>query len=185
MPWYIPLVIFLARVCDVSLGTLRTLLMITGHRMLAVVLGVGEVTIWVFAVGGVVKYLSYPFAVVGYAGGFGVGILVGMMLEEKLALGYRMVRVISNQTDINVSSLLRAEGYRVTRVDGSGMSAPVEIAFTVIRRTQLSHIRQLMKEIAPAAFVSVERVEVAHLAQAVATDSRFNNSLLGRIVVRK
>ncbi len=185
MPWYIPILIFLARVCDVSLGTLRTLLMITGHRVLAVVLGVAEVTIWIFAVGGVVNYLSYPMAVVGYAGGFGVGVLAGMMLEEKLALGYRIVRVISNLQAVDISSLLRAEGYRATRVDGSGMSGPVEIAFMVIRRKQLSHVRKLLKDHAPEAFYSIERVDAAQSAQAVTMDSRFSKSLLGRIVVRK
>jgi uncharacterized protein YebE (UPF0316 family) len=185
MPWFIPILIFLARVCDVSLGTLRTILMITGHRALSVVLGVAEVTIWILAVGGVMKYLSHPLAVVAFAAGFGAGVLVGMLLEEKLALGYRMVRVISNVADVDVSSMLRAEGYRVTRVDGSGMWGSVEIAFTVIRRKQLSHVRKLMKEHAPLAFLSVERVDSAESGQVVATDSRFGKSLLERIVVRK
>lgn len=185
MPWFIPVLIFLARVCDVSLGTVRTILMITGLRTLAVVLGVAEVTIWVLAIGGVMKYLSHPLAVVAYASGFGAGVLIGMLIEEKLALGYRIVRVISNLADIEVSSLLRAEGYRVTRVDGSGMSGPVEIAFTVIRRKQLSHVRKLMKDHAPEAFLSVERVDASQGGQAVASDSRFGKSLLERIVVRK
>lgn len=185
MPWYIPILIFFARVFDVSLGTLRTILMITGHRSLAVVLGVAEVTIWTFAIGGVMKYLSYPTAVVGYAGGFGAGVLVGMVLEERLALGYRLVRVISNVPTVDISGLMRAEGYRVTRVDGSGMSGPVEIAFMVIRRKQLSAVRKLLKEHAPEAFHSVERVDVAQGHQAVAMDSRFSKSLLGRMVVRK
>lgn len=190
MPWYIPLLIFLARVCDVSLGTLRTLLMITGHRFLAVVLGIAEVTIWILAVGGVMNYLSYPMAVVGYAGGFGVGVLAGMMLEEKLALGYRMVRVISNLPTadlptVDLSGLLRAEGYRVTCVDGSGMSGPVEIAFMVIRRKQLSHVRKILKEHAPEAFYSIERVDTAQNPHTVTMDSRFSKSLLGQIVVRK
>lgn len=185
MPWYIPILIFLARICDVSLGTLRTLLMITGHRFLAVVFGVAEVTVWILAVGGVMSYLSHPMAVVGFAGGFGVGVLTGMLLEEKLALGYRMVRVISNLPTIDISSLLRAEGFRVTRVDGSGMSSPVEIAFLVIPRKQLPHVRKLLKEHAPEAFHSVERVDSAQSSNAVAIDSRFSKSLLGRIVVRK
>ena len=185
MPWSIPFLIFFARVFDVSLGTLRTLLMITGHRALAALLGVVEVTVWIFAVGGAVKYLSHPWAVVGYASGFGVGVLVGMMLEEKLALGYRMVRVISNRADVDVATLLRDEGYRVTRVNGSGMSGPVEISFLVIRRKQLPQLQKLMKERLPEAFFSVERVDVAQSMNSVTTDSRFGKSLLGRILVRK
>ena len=185
MPWFIPILIFFARVFDVSLGTLRTLLMITGHRGLAALLGVVEVTVWIFAVGGAVKYLSYPWAVVGYAGGFGVGVLVGMMLEEKLALGFRMVRVISNRADIDVATFLRDEGYRVTRVEGSGMSGPVEICLLVIRRKQLPDLRKLMNTRVPEAFLSIERVDVAQSMQPAATDSRFGRSFLERMVVRK
>ncbi|MCB1095689.1 MAG: DUF2179 domain-containing protein [Verrucomicrobiae bacterium] len=185
MPWFIPILIFFARVFDVSLGTLRTLLMITGHRALAVVLGVFEVTVWIFAVGGAVKYLNNPWAVVGYASGFGVGVLVGMMLEEKLAFGHRMVRVISNRTDFDVATLLRKEGYRVTRVEGSGMSGPVEISFLVIRRKQLGQLQKFMKERLPEAFLSIERVEVAQSLHPVTAESRFSQSLLGRIVIRK
>jgi len=185
MPWYIPILIFTARVFDVSLGTLRTILMIMGYRSLSVVLGVAEVTIWTFAIGGVMKYLSYPLAVVGYAGGFGAGVLVGMVLEERLALGYRLVRIISNVPTVDISSLMRAEGHRVTRIDGSGVSGPVEIAFMVIRRKQLPDVRRVLKEHAPEAFHSVERVDAAESQQAVSMDSRFSRSLLGRIVVRK
>lgn len=159
--------------------------MITGYRALAVVLGLVEVTVWIFAVGGAVKYLSHPLAVLGYAGGFGVGVLAGMMLEEKLAFGYRIVRVISNRADLDVATLLRNEGYRVTRVEGSGMSGPVEISFLVIRRKELPQLRKLMNERIPEAFLSIERVEIAQSVQSVTSDSRFSKSLLGRIVVRK
>jgi uncharacterized protein YebE (UPF0316 family) len=108
-----------------------------------------------------------------------------MKLEEKLALGHRMVRVISTRVDIDVANVLRAEGYRVTRVEGSGMSGPVEIAFLVIRRRQLPHLQELMKERVPEAFLSIERVELAQSAQGDVTDSRFGRSLLGRIAIRK
>jgi len=108
-----------------------------------------------------------------------------MMLEEKLAFGYRIVRVISNLPTVDLSRMLRAEGYRVTRLDGSGMSGPVEIAFMVIRRKQLSDVRKLLKDHAPEAFYSIERVDAAQSTQVVTMDSRFSKSLLGRMVVRK
>ena len=78
MPWYIPLVIFAARVGDVSIGTVRTIMMINGSRLGSAILGALEVTIWVLAVGGVLKYLPNPWAVLGYAAGFGTGVFVGM-----------------------------------------------------------------------------------------------------------
>ena len=90
MPWYIPLVIFAARVGDVSIGTVRTIMMINGSRLGSAILGALEVTIWVLAVGGVLKYLPNPWAVLGYAAGFGTGVFVGMSIEDRLAMGFRL-----------------------------------------------------------------------------------------------
>lgn len=161
MVWYIPVLIFFARICDVSLGTVRMMLVVSGHRWISAGLGFFEVMIWVFAVGGAIKYLDQPLAVLGYAGGFAAGVLVGMFIEDQLAFGLRMVRVISTDKTINVADKLRDAGYRVTRVDGSGKSGPVEIAFLVVRRRKLDEVRDVIREVAPEAFVTVERVDRA------------------------
>jgi len=159
MPWYIPLLIFVARISDVSIGTLRMILVISGHRIMAAVLGFFEVIIWVLAVGGAITYLTHATALLAYAGGFACGTLVGMTIERRMALGFRVVRVINPRGESSISDSLRERGYRVTQLEGQGMRGPVEIAFMVVRRKVLDKLLEQVRAVAPGAFVSVERAE--------------------------
>ncbi|TVQ59888.1 MAG: DUF2179 domain-containing protein [Phycisphaerales bacterium] len=161
MAWYIPVLIFVARICDVSIGTVRLIMMMSGKRVTSAILGFFEVVIWVLAVGGVLQFLTHPLALIAYGLGFSAGVYVGMMIEHKLALGYRMVRVINPGAEADLATLLRERGYRVTRVDGRGRSGPVEVAFMVVRRRAVESLRKLIEEIAPQAFITIERVERA------------------------
>lgn len=159
---YIPVLIFLARICDVSIGTMRMILVISGARYSAAALGFVEVTIWALAVGGMIKYLENPFAVIAYAAGFAAGTLAGVSIEGRIALGYRVVRVINADMSRDVSARLREEGaLRVTRIDGAGKEGPVEIAFLVVKRRDLTRALSIIEQIAPDAFVSVERTDHA------------------------
>lgn len=190
MLWYIPLLIFSARICDVSINTVRTMLVISGHRMLAVVLGFFEVVIWVLAAGFALEYLHNVWAVMSYAGGFSTGVAVGMWLEQRIALGYRMVQVVSPSTELTVSRALRERGYRVTRVEGNGRDGPVEIAYSVIRRRKLDEVRAILAEVAPKSFITVERVDIATggafpNGNGGATTSRFTSRIWDRLLVRK
>lgn len=190
MAWYIPLLIFVARIGDVSIGTVRTVFVISGYRKIAVILGFFEVLIWVLAVGGVMKYLPNPFAVFGYAGGYAAGILIGMMVEDKIAIGLRMIRVINPDPGVDVATILREHGFRVTRVEGSGQSGPVEVSFLVVQRKRLSEIRHTIGELAPRAFITIERVDRADGAvpvnSAAQPESRFNRRFIERLMpVRK
>jgi uncharacterized protein YebE (UPF0316 family) len=159
MAWFIPPLIFCARICDVSIGTVRTMLMLQGYRLPASLLGCVEVTIWVLAVSGVLKYLDEPLAIIAYAAGFGTGVYIGVWIENRLALGYRMVRIVCGDDTVHLPDHLRAKGYRVTQVDGRGREAHVHIVFAVIRRRELPTLRQAVAEVAPGAFVTVERVD--------------------------
>ncbi len=163
MPWFIPILVCLARVCDVSINTFRTILMMSGRKWLAGALGAVEVTIWVIAVGGVLKYISLAnwTAVAGYALGFAAGVVVGMTFEERVALGFRMIRIVNpdgKEEGTFVSERLRREGFRVTQVEGKGRSGPVEVAFTVVKRKSVESVKAMVKESAPRAFVTVESV---------------------------
>lgn len=172
MAWYIPPLIFLARICDVSLGTMRLILLIQGSRWWAALLGFWEVVIWALAVGGMVSFLHQPLALAAYAGGFAVGTLTGSTIEHRIALGFRLIRVINADLERNVSSTLREHDYRVTRIEGTGRSGPVEIAFLVVRRRVLNDALALIERIAPEAFVTVERADRASGA-AFEADTRF------------
>jgi uncharacterized protein YebE (UPF0316 family) len=161
MAWYIPLLIFGARIVDVSIGTVRMIFLVSGSRFLAAGLGFVEVIVWVLAVGGAISFLHKPIALLAYAGGFAAGTLVGVEIERRLAIGYRIIRVINSKADLDVSGHLREAGYRVTRIDGFGMRGPVEIAFLVVRRRVLRDVIGLIERFAPEAFLSVERADRA------------------------
>jgi uncharacterized protein YebE (UPF0316 family) len=116
----------------------------------------------VFAVGGALAFLSHPLAVLAYAGGFATGTFAGMVIEERMALGYRVVQVISPRTESEVAERLRALGHRVTSVDGHGRDGPVEIAVLVVRRGQVRSLLREIRELAPKSYVTVERVDPPH-----------------------
>lgn len=159
MPIYIPLLILIARVVDVSLGTVRTMLMVGGNRWIAALLGFIEVAIWALALGGMVAYLDRPLALIGYAGGFAIGTIVGLTIEDRLALGFRAVRVVNHHADIDLATALRARDFRVTRLEGHGRDGPVEVLLTVIRRRRLREVLGAIHDLAPSAFVTIERAE--------------------------
>lgn len=172
MAWYLPILIFLARVCDVSIGTVRIILVIGGRPWISALLGFFEVLIWVLAVGGVITNLTNPVALVSYAGGFATGVILGMLIEERMALGYRIVRAISTDKSINLSERLRERGWFVTHVDGKGRSGLVDIAFLFIKRRHLSALRHDIAETDPNAYISVSQAD-RPTAAAFSADTRF------------
>lgn len=184
MAWYIPLLIFGARIIDVSVGTIRMIFLVSGSKYIAAGLGFVEVIVWVLAVGGAISYLTNPVALLAYAGGFATGTLVGVGIEQRLALGYRIIRVINSKAGLDVSGHLREAGYRVTRIDGFGMRGPVEIAFLVVRRRVLADAIGLIERFAPEAFVSVERADRATGAAFTSAD-RLPWGRLGVGMIRK
>jgi uncharacterized protein YebE (UPF0316 family) len=176
MAWYIPILIFFARICDVSIGTVRTILVIGGHQWISASLGFFEVIIWVLAIGGVITYLTNPFALLGYAGGFAAGVFVGMFIENRIALGYRVIRIISHDLNVNMSNQLRQRGYTVTRLDGSGREGPVEFAFMVVKRREVTKVQRDLAQIDPKAWMSVGQADRPSTA-ALSPDSRFARKL--------
>src|SRR4051812_32639883 len=90
----LPLLIFLARMCDVTLGTLRNVFISKGLRRVVPVLGFFEVLIWLISIRQIMKYLDNPVCYIGFAGGFSMGTYVGMLVERKLALGMQVLRII-------------------------------------------------------------------------------------------
>lgn len=168
----LPALIFIARIADTTIGTVRIVLMIAGSRWIAALLGFVEVSIWALATGGVVSNLDNPLTVGAFAGGFSVGVLIGVWIEGRIAVGFRLVQVINNDPAIDVSVQLRERGYRVTRMEGHGLQGAVEVALLLIRRRSLSQVRAAIEQIAPRAFVTIERAE-RPLGTLPPADSRF------------
>ena len=154
----LPALIFLARVVDVSLGTLRIIFTARGRRYLAPLLGFVEVFIWIMVVSQVSRGANSLIAYLAYAAGFAAGNYVGIWIENRLAIGTLVVRVIlSNESGLAAGRLHQA-GYGVTRVAGEGANGPVQLIYTVIRRKDLPAVTALIHDAQPRAFLTVEEV---------------------------
>lgn len=153
-PWG-PLLIFCLRVVDVSLGTMRTVLMVRGHRVAAPALSFFEILVWLVAAGAAVKNLASPLHAVGYAAGFAAGTACGLWIEEKLALGVATVQAFSREPHPELADALRSEGYGVTRVTGEGREGSVSILSTVVRRRHVDDVIERIEAADPDAFVTV------------------------------
>jgi uncharacterized protein YebE (UPF0316 family) len=157
----IALLIFVARLGDVSLGTLRMIFTMNGMRWRPAALGFVEVVIWVVAVGNVVTNLDQPLVLVGYAGGFAMGTLLGAAIEERIAIGYRVVTIVNPETELRLAERIREAGFAVTQVAGEGRGGPVEVVIAVVRRRSMPTLAARVQEVAPRAFMTVERAERA------------------------
>lgn len=153
---YGPFVIFFLRITDVSMATVRTLLIVRNAKFIVPLIGFVEVSIWVFAVSAVVQNLSSPFHLIGYAGGFATGNFVGMLLEERMALGLATVRTMVKQGGAELATTLRDMGYAVTEQIGRGRDGEVEVLYSVIPRRQVAPYVRTVDHQAPESFVVVD-----------------------------
>ncbi|MFN2564332.1 MAG: DUF2179 domain-containing protein [Gemmatimonadaceae bacterium] len=155
LPWG-PLVIFGLRIVDVSLDTMRVLSAVRGERWVAAGLGFFQALIWIVVVGNAIRFLDSVWHVLGYAGGFGAGTLVGISIEHALAYGVATVRVVSRDGGVEIAQALRAKGYGVTEFGGQGRDGRVEILNSVVQRQDLEEVMRIVDRWDPAAFVTVE-----------------------------
>jgi len=153
-PWG-PILIFFLRIGDVSLGTLRLVLVTRGAKGPAALLGIGEVLIWITAVGTAILNLTSPLHVMGYACGFGAGTWVGMWLEERVPLGTALVQATCRGVDGIVADGLREMGYGVTEVAGEGFGGPVEVVSTVVKRQSVPTVIARIESMDPDAFIAI------------------------------
>ncbi len=157
----IPFLIFCARVCDVAVGTLRIAMISRGLVRTAPIAGFLESLIWIIAISQVMRHLDTPMHYLAWAGGYATGTYVGVLLEEKLALGLISVRVITEQ---DASALLQALGqaaFGVTSFAARGLQGRVRLIFSVIRRRELRRYLDIVREEEPQAFISVSDVRTA------------------------
>lgn len=157
----LPLYIFIAEVFVVTLSTMRTIFISRGMKYLAPLVGVFEVSIWLFAIGEVVKHLNDVSCSGAFAGGFTLGNFLGILLEEKLAMGSVGVHMITRQDAGQLIDGLRAAGYGVTRLNAQGATGPVQVIYTVIKRKELERVVSLARSYHPNLFYSVEDLHSA------------------------
>jgi uncharacterized protein YebE (UPF0316 family) len=155
----LPLIIFLSRIGDVSLGTLRHVFISKGYRRLVPFLGFFEVLIWIIVVAQVMKNLNNVACYLAFAGGFATGTYVGLRIEERLALGMQVIRIITNQNCEELIQALKRENYGITVVDAHGAMGPVKMLFTIIKRKNVQSVVSIVHQYNPTAFYSVEDIK--------------------------
>jgi uncharacterized protein YebE (UPF0316 family) len=155
----VPLLIFCARVCDMSLDTIRVIFMSKGIQFLPAFIGFFEVIIWLIAIGQVMNNLTNAVCYIAYGAGFATGTFVGMTIEERLSLGLTSVRIITKEDPAELMQFLRSHNYGVTSIDGEGGTGKVKMVFTIIKRQDLPHVIGIIKDFHANAFYSIEEVK--------------------------
>lgn len=156
--WVGAALIFLARVSDVTLGTLRISFIAKGEKSLAPLIGFFEITIWLFAIGQVVQNLNNLAYIVAYAGGFSTGVYTGLQIEDRLARGSRIIRTITREPAGELLEALRATGQGVTTLRAQGTKGDVDLIFSVVPRAKVGEYMALVNQYNPLAFTSIEDV---------------------------
>lgn len=155
----LPIIIFFSRIGDVSLGTLRHVFISKGFRKIVPVLGFFEVLIWIIVVAQVMKNLNNVACYLAWASGFATGTFVGLYIEERLALGLQVIRIITNQNCDELIDALKKENHGVTLVDAKGSIGPVLMIFTIIKRKNVQSVVRLIQQYNPSAFYSIEDIK--------------------------
>lgn len=170
MPWLdndlfatlgVPLLIFLGRLTDVTLGTLRIILVGRGLRRVAPLVGFVEVLVWLVVLTTVVEQLDRPLNFIAYAAGFAAGTYAGMFVEGKIALGLVSVRVITDDDASDLLDRLRDAPFGVTDFAARGLQGRVRFILTILPRRDLPRLQEIVRRHHPHAFVSVSDVRAA------------------------
>ena len=154
----IPALIFLARIMDVTLGTLRIVFISKGDKTIAPLLGFVEVLIWLVAITQVMQNLSNVASYFAWAAGFAAGNFLGLRIEQTLALGQVVVRVITVDSGDELISRLTNRGYRLTALDAKGSRGKVNLLFMIVKRKKLKEVVDIIRDYNPNAFYSIEDV---------------------------
>jgi len=157
----LPLLIFLARITDVSINTIRIIYVLGGRRWTATILGFFESFIWLVAIRQIFEHLDNWLCYVAYPGGFATGIFVGMIIEERIAYGKVIVRIITRKEVSILLDYLNNQQFRYTHVDAEGPDGHENLVFTVLERERLEDLLLKLKTILPTAFYTVEKVNRA------------------------
>lgn len=161
--WLLCILIFCLRICDVTLGTVRTLSIVKGYLTLAVALGFFEVLIWILAVSQVITRINESiFLALSFAGGFAAGNAVGILVERRLAMGTSVVRILSATHGGEIADAVRADGHHVAVFRGESGDGPVTLVYAVAPRRRAPRMLQRARSIDPALLYVAEPVHESY-----------------------
>ncbi|MCJ7825613.1 MAG: DUF2179 domain-containing protein [Anaerolineales bacterium] len=159
---YYPFAIFGLRVCDMALDTLRVLFVVRGRKPLAWILGFFQSALWVLAITSVLNNLDNPWNIAAYAGGFATGNVIGMLIEERLAIGHSNLQIISSRRGSAIADAIRNAGYAATEMPARGRDGTVSVISCSVRRRDVKRVRKEVDKIDPDAFITVEDIRPIH-----------------------
>lgn len=158
--WVIlPILIFVARIADMSLDTLRIIMIGQGRKGIAALIGFVEVCLWLIIARQVIVHMPNFLCFFAYAGGFAMGNYVGLLIEERLAIGTQMIHIMVPAAQKQIEETLRARGYGLTIIAAQGAKGPVSVVSTVVKRSNVPKLIALVKEINPKVFYTIEDVK--------------------------
>lgn len=167
VPFLLPVAIMFLRIIDVSLGTVRLIMVFRGRRITAAVLGFFEVIIWLTAITAIISHITDWVNVIFYGMGFALGNVVGMQIENIMAVGQQVVRFISTEESDKITRILRAKGYGVTEVVASGREGPVGLGFLIAARKKIPSLIGLISGMDSKAVVTIEDVRYSNIVEYV------------------
>lgn len=173
----LPILIFLARISDQTIGTLRLIFLSKGQKFLAPFLGFFEVIIWLLTVGQIMQHLDNVLAYIAYGGGFATGNYIGMVLEEKLSIGTVIIRIVPRNNTSELIAYLREKNYGVTSVQAQGSRGQVDIVFTIVKRKSIDQVVSIINQFNPNAFYTIE--DVRSINEGIMNASRRKTVLSG------
>lgn len=156
--WVGALLIFAMRVANMSLDTIRVMMVVRGRKGWAWVLGFIQTVILIYVLSTVIQQVDNLLNIVAYAGGFATGNVVGMWIEDKLAMGYTHLRIISTKTGLAIADRLRKEGYAVTEISGRGRGGTVTLLYVSTRRKNKDKVSEIVEKVDADAFITAEDV---------------------------
>ncbi|MBS0012243.1 MAG: DUF2179 domain-containing protein [Bacteroidales bacterium] len=158
----LPLLIFLARIGDVSLGTIRIIFVSKGMKNIAPLIGFFEILIWLLAISRIFQDLDNWVAYIAYAGGFAAGNYIGMLLEERLAIGHEMIRVITKSEAGDLVSELKDSGFGVTSIKATGVEGEVGVVYIIVKRSMVNPVLKIINDYNPRALYTIEAIRMVN-----------------------
>jgi uncharacterized protein YebE (UPF0316 family) len=155
---YLPFLIFVARICDVTIGTLRIIFVSKGMKGVAPFLGFFEVLIWIVVISQILTKANDWICYIAYASGYATGNYIGMIIEERLAMGIYLVRVFTLNNGNELVQILNKKNFGATCLKGRGMSNEVDVVETVVSRKNMLVVESAIQDFDPEAFFVVEDV---------------------------
>jgi len=152
------LVIFVLRIGDMSLDTIRVLFVVRGKKKLAWILGFFQALIFVVAISSVLANADSWLNILGYAAGFATGNVVGMFIEDRMALGHLHLTIYSSMRGAAIAEALRKDGYGVTEISGRGKDGTVTVLHCSVLRRKMDSVETIVLEEDPSAFITTADV---------------------------